>query len=327
MGAVDGLPIPASLMPDHPAGSVRRDPGPRDTHRPSGHRIAATVVALGVLLCMSWTNALHPLSGFAVRDDHVIATAVQGRPAGANAGGRTCGTAVLRSRHTARPRRRLAQVVLTAYHQSRMAASGSGAVAPGRGGLSPAAGIACRPAGGWFLASYRTVVSWLLAGHDRDGKPVLAARRWMAGRPGQLAVGCAASEDGGPALRLDAAVLEPASHRTVRLPDADAGLRAGLRTGRSRQSLAGLAGPICISQTSRPGGGAGIAHRWCSISGGSGGPVGSADRASLPGRSTRYRVIWLVCPQCGATMTCLFYDEGDAPLCQDSAHGQMEIRR
>jgi hypothetical protein len=69
MGTADGLPIPASLMPDHLPRSARRGPGPRDagTGRKPWHRIAATVVALGVLLCMSWTNTLRPLSGFALR--------------------------------------------------------------------------------------------------------------------------------------------------------------------------------------------------------------------------------------------------------------------
>ena len=65
----------------------------------------------------------------------------------------------------------------------------------------------------------------------------------------------------------------------------------------------------------------------CVAAGGSGGQMSSGDRASLPGRSTRYRVIWLVCAHCGVKMACLFYDEGDIPVCANALHGQLEILR
>ena len=63
--------------------------------------------------------------------------------------------------------------------------------------------------------------------------------------------------------------------------------------------------------------------------GGSSGNLGCGDRASLPGRPARYRVIWLVCPRCGAETPRLFYDERDLPRCAGSAdapHGLMELR-
>jgi hypothetical protein len=64
--------------------------------------------------------------------------------------------------------------------------------------------------------------------------------------------------------------------------------------------------------------------------GGSSGNLGCGDRASLPGRPARYRVIWLVCARCGAETPQLFYDERDLPVCAGSAeapHGRMELRQ
>lgn len=75
----------------------------------------------------------------------------------------------------------------------------------------------------------------------------------------------------------------------------------------------------------RPGAGAGIEGRWCGAF--SGGQVGCADRASLPGRSPRYHLIWLVCGQCRTEMALLFYDQGDLPLCASCPDGQMELRQ
>jgi hypothetical protein len=69
------------------------------------------------------------------------------------------------------------------------------------------------------------------------------------------------------------------------------------------------------------------ADRACSPAGGSSGSLGSGDRASLPGRSTRYRVIWLVCPRCGAKVPWLFYDERDIPVCVNAGHGPMELQQ
>ena len=87
-----------------------------------------------------------------------------------------------------------------------------------------------------------------------------------------------------------------------------------------------------------PGGGgqdvaAGPAVRGCKACGeigGTGGNLGCGDHASLPGRPARYRVIWLVCAQCGAETPQLFYDERDLPVCAGSAeepHGRMELRQ
>ena len=68
----------------------------------------------------------------------------------------------------------------------------------------------------------------------------------------------------------------------------------------------------------------------CGEIGGTGGNLGCGDRASLPGRPARYRMIWLVCARCGAETPQLFYDERDLPVCAGSAeepHGRMELRQ
>jgi hypothetical protein len=72
---------------------------------------------------------------------------------------------------------------------------------------------------------------------------------------------------------------------------------------------------------------AGMQAKACVAASGTGGQLSSGDRASLPGRSTRYRVIWLVCAHCGTKMACLFYDQGDIPVCANALHGQLEILR
>jgi hypothetical protein len=72
---------------------------------------------------------------------------------------------------------------------------------------------------------------------------------------------------------------------------------------------------------------AGLPARTCVAGGAGGGQLSSGDRGSLPGRSTRYRVIWLVCAQCGTKVPCLFYDECDVPICVNTSHGPMGMSR
>jgi hypothetical protein len=50
----------------------------------------------------------------------------------------------------------------------------------------------------------------------------------------------------------------------------------------------------------------GLPARTCAAGGAGGAQLSSGDRGSLPGRSTRYRVIWLMCPECGTKVPCLF---------------------
>jgi len=87
-----------------------------------------------------------------------------------------------------------------------------------------------------------------------------------------------------------------------------------------------VAGPVRLSLVADPP----ARCKACGDIGGSGGHLGCGDRASLPGRPARYRVIWLVCVRCGAKTARLFYDERDLPVCVSSAdapHGPMELER
>lgn len=120
-------------------------------------------------------------------------------------------------------------------------------------------------------------------------------------------------------------------------------------TGTSRQpqhARPTLAGPLAVWPASRPGllfrdlpglagempgagrhaAAAGVPARPCAAGSGNTGQLSSGDRASLPGRPTRYKVIWLVCAHCGATRACLSYDEHDIPVCVNAHHGPMEFR-
>lgn len=72
---------------------------------------------------------------------------------------------------------------------------------------------------------------------------------------------------------------------------------------------------------------AGPPARTCAAGGAGGAQLSSGDRGSLPGRSTRYRLIWLMCPECGTKVPCLFYDECDIPICANLSHGPMEMLR
>jgi hypothetical protein len=121
------------------------------------------------------------------------------------------------------------------------------------------------------------------------------------------------------------------------------GIRFLSQIGPGRQDgLAGVAPPGVFSGIPPPGCVVPWAHRPSLVAGsparcktcgdisGNGGFLGCGDRASLPGRPARYRVIWLVCARCGATTPQLFYDERDLPLCASSAdapHGSMELQR
>jgi hypothetical protein len=128
--------------------------------------------------------------------------------------------------------------------------------------------------------------------------------------------------------RLDTAFPDPETSPIARIAQAAPGSGAAVAGDQLQQAPGGAPAPICVMiQPDRRGAGTRMPERWCGAYGASGGQMGSGDRASLPGRSSRYRLIFLVCPRCGITMQCLFCQEGDMPLCEHSAHGQMEIQR
>ena len=54
-------------------------------------------------------------------------------------------------------------------------------------------------------------------------------------------------------------------------------------------------------------------------------PVGTGERASQPGDSTRYRIVLFRCGGCAASVARVFYDERRIPLCTE--HGAMELVR
>ena len=155
---------------------------------------------------------------------------------------------------------------------------------------------------------------------------------------------------GGPAVRVMALVRFAGHAGGVQRPGAASarpgpdGIRVLSQVGPGRPGgLAGVLPPGVLGEIPSPGcvaagadgpslvaGPPGRGCKACGDIGGSGGSLGCGDRASLPGRPARYRVIWLVCPRCGATTPQMFYDERDLPLCASSAdtpHGPMELQR
>jgi hypothetical protein len=127
--------------------------------------------------------------------------------------------------------------------------------------------------------------------------------------------------------RPAAAVIDPARHGAGAEVTAAPGSSAA--PGRPGGVFPGTVLLTCVAFGTggpHPGAGAGTAGRWCAAFSGSGGQVSCGDRASLPGRSPRYHLIWLVCGQCGTEMAVLFYDHGDLPVCVNCPGGQVELR-
>jgi hypothetical protein len=183
-------------------------------------------------------------------------------------------------------------------------------------GMPPPPG--CPPAGGRFRAVYMLMSLWRPGSRMRHDMRTAISMNW--GRALSRASGCA-FKIAEYMPRLSAAffnALGPGERLTI----PGRGFWAGVPPGQLRGEPRGIRLlPACVSERADD---AGAPERWCDASHGNG-QFGVGDRASLPGRSTRYRIIWLVCPRCGARMECLFYDEGDAPVCANSSHGRMEV--
>jgi hypothetical protein len=154
----------------------------------------------------------------------------------------------------------------------------------------------------------------------------LACMEWAPGGPaGSRRGGCMADVIDKHAHQRYEAPADPGDRRFPGILNARLGVSAG---GRLRQIFPwapGLA-DVMIHVDMRDAG-AGMPAKACVAASGTGGQLSSGDRASLPGRSTRYRVIWLVCAHCGTKMACLFYDQGDIPVCANALHGQLEVLR
>ncbi len=340
MGTADGPPVPAGFGRPYPAlpgqdachswaGARRRDVQLQDAAVRPGRRFAAVVVAIGIVLCMAWTHTSRIPAGLALLNRHVIATATQSGPSGAGAGNERCGEPVPFRRAAGNHRQPPPQIFLTAYIRSDVAAVSSGIKIAGMRRFHPASDLACRSAGYWFLVSRQIVPRWFPGRHGRYSSRTLAFGKWAAeepARPGRD--GCPVKEAAERTQQFDVAIFGAPPAKVTHSSRADVSSPIGLGNYRPREGSSWPPALTCLMiRDDRQGAGRGLPERWCSAPGGSGGQIGSGDRASLPGRSTRYLMLWLVCPQCGATMKCLFYDEGDRPLCQNGGHGQMEIQQ
>jgi hypothetical protein len=336
MGAVNGPPIPAGLRHVCP-----RLPGPAACSNLASNRGrdiqlygavrrrlgAAVVVVVGVVLCMSWTHDSRIPAGFAMLNKHAIATAAQGKSAGADKA--RCGPPVLFGKGPDSHRQQRERVVLDAYVPSDAATDPLEVSAPGNRGVLAVSGIACRSARRWFLVSHQAVPFWLPGRHGRYGVRMLASGKWPAEGPVRPEHGACVTDKAAEQTqrRMEAAVFDPPAGGAAQVSRAGAS-SINLEAYRLRVRPSWPPSLTCgMIRPDRQHAGTRAPERWCSAPTGSGGQTGASDRASLPGRSTRYRMIWFVCPHCGARMECLFYDEGDLPLCRNSLHGQMEIKR
>jgi hypothetical protein len=193
--------------------------------------------------------------------------------------------------------------------------------------LSAPFGAVCRSAKRWNGRSH-VMSSQAPIKPARHGIHLLASRRWATEETtGRKTLNCTPATFRRPASRLDAALsytwteadklFQPRGRAPTSKID-------GWVPGRTLKPGPALSCGFRINRwTPKPP----VVEQCCTADVGSGGEIGSADRGSLPGRSTRYRVIWLKCPQCGAAMACLFYDDGDTPLCVNPLHGPLEVLR
>lgn len=252
--------------------------------------MAAAGIVVAVALCLSWMPVRGLPLGAARPDRPAAGAAARLLARLGEAGTRCSGVAVLAS--------------------------------PGVHGAFVSPGDSCR--------GYRLLLSpGRPPGPGSHGIRVLAFRYRATEEPAWSRRGGCITGGAAPTPRLAAVVIDRAQLRAnARVP---AGPVPGA-TGRDQVhgTFPGHPALTCIAVGAgvlRPGAGAGIAGRWCGAFSWSGGQVGCADRASLPGRSPRYHLIWLVCGQCGTEMALLFYDQGDLPLCASCPDGQMELRQ
>lgn len=329
------------------ADRLGRHRGPDDGFRGRRPRHCAVAAGVAVAVVLCWVHTSRVLPGPAVRSGRAIQATARIRPAGEGKSDEGCAGERSRLQGTdwwrlapGDRRQQSVRVFLAAYVRSRQSASdspGLGQIAErtagirvlGWRGIIVAPGIGCRPAGRWLGAGYQVMSYRLPSGPARYRFGVLAFNGRVAWGPGRSRRGgCAAGEVADRVPLLDAAFPDRGTSRLARLAHADPGSRLAVAGDQLHQAPGEGPALICVMiQPNRRGAGMSTREQWCGAYGGSGGQMGSGDRASLPGRSSRYRVIVLVCPRCGTTMQCLFCDEGDMPLCEHSAHGQMEVQQ
>ena len=299
-------------------------------------RVAAGGVAAVIVVCVAWAQVAGLAPRHVVPRGHAF-RAMAGVQAGAGGGGLGCTVlSVLRPGQlrdqlvvqpggdgVLRPGTRILRAVL-AEGQFMPAAGGTLTRSAEVGDVLAVTGAACPAAYRWPWAGHHGLLPGWPRSPARAEIRALAVRDRAPRGPLRAMPGwCAAGQPDGRALRLDVTfAMSGKTALTVTGPGP--GSRAGPAGGPPGQVSAAGPGNSCVM----PGGTAPPQRpdRACGPAGGSGGTLGSGDRASLPGRSTRYRVIWLACPQCGTTMAWLFYDERDMPPCVNACHGQMELQ-
>jgi hypothetical protein len=136
----------------------------------------------------------------------------------------------------------------------------------------------------------------------------LACMEWAPGGPaGSRRGGCMADVIGKHAHRRYEALADPGDRRFPGILNARLGVGARHAGGRLRQIFPWAPGLADVMiHVGMSDAGAGMPAKACVAASGTGGQLSSGDRASLPGRSTRYRLVWLVCAHCGTKMACLF---------------------
>jgi hypothetical protein len=194
--------------------------------------------------------------------------------------------------------------------------------------------MACLPAYRKFPVRHLPVSSWWRFTHVRSDIRTLTARTQVPGPHAGSKHGNAMSDHGRDGTKRPGAASGDRGHDGIRLVShVGPGRQDSLARGWTPGASGGIP-PGCAP--SGPGGqdvAAGPSARGCKACGeigGGSGNLGCGDRASLPGRPARYRVIWLVCARCGAETPQLFYDERDLPVCASSAeepHGRMELQQ
>jgi len=189
--------------------------------------------------------------------------------------------------------------------------------------------MACPSVSRWRGARLWDMPPTYAVGRARGDNRTLACREWAPGVPTQAAHGrCMAGGIAERGQRLYAAPVNPEKDGILRALGTGPDSRAGQVSGQLR-GIFGTDSALAYVMFRVNGQDVGVTipARPCGAPIGGGGHLSCGDRASLPGRSTRYRIIWLVCTKCGTRVAWLFYDERDIPLCVNSPHGRLELQR
>jgi hypothetical protein len=358
MSAVDGSPVstgservlvralwPGPGGPRRYCGWGKQMIGP--VRRPR-HYVLVAGMAVAVALGPSWRVHAAETTPGAGANRHLIGVTVSAGFAGMGGGRAGCRAApavapgygygqYLSQRGVDHLRRRPAGAQLAAGVRSRAWRAGdqsrpeqsTATRVSGLRGAMAGPGISCPSVSRWPEAVGRDMSFTYPAGAARADIQTLPCREWAAGEPARPAHGGCMAE--GIAERMQRLYAVPAAPEKGGIFRA-LGTGPESRAGEVRGQLRGIFGgdpalAYVMFRANERDAGITIPARACGAVGGSGGQLSCGDRASLPGRSTRYRIVWLVCAQCGTRVAWLFYDERDIPLCVSPLHGRLELQR